>query len=143
MESEVLQIIQETYCKLAPSKIHGIGVFAIRDIPRGQKLYLVPKRMVKWYKTPYSTLKARLITIYPQILELILERWPSIINGSHFVSPNDMAIMAAFVNHSSEANYSVDTDCALRDIRQGEEVTEDYKLMKNFQIIYPWIRKTE
>ena len=139
MELEVLQLIDETYCKLAPSTIHGIGVFAIRDIPKGQKCYLAPRRMVKWYKTPYSTLKARL-TVYPQILELILERWPSIINGSHFVSPNDMAIMQAFVNHADDANYSVDTDCAIKEIKQGEEVTEDYRLMENHQKIYQWLK---
>lgn len=26
------------WCKLGPSKIHGVGVFAIRDILKGQKL---------------------------------------------------------------------------------------------------------
>ena len=33
--SELLSILHNTYCVLKPSPLHGIGVFAIRDIPEG------------------------------------------------------------------------------------------------------------
>jgi hypothetical protein len=30
------RVLANCYCRLAPSPIHGIGVFAIRNIPRGR-----------------------------------------------------------------------------------------------------------
>ena len=27
-------LLSQTFCRFAPSKIHGIGVFAIKDIPK-------------------------------------------------------------------------------------------------------------
>ena len=32
-------LLSNTFAKLAPSNIHGIGLFAIRNIPFGQKLF--------------------------------------------------------------------------------------------------------
>lgn len=142
-EIEILSLIQETKCKLAPSPIHGIGVFAIRDIKQGEKLYLLPKPILQWYQTPYSVLKARLQPVYPEIFELLMERWPSIINGSHFLAPHDMAVLLTFMNHSDEPNYQAygsERDTALKDIKKGEEVTEDYRGMENWELIYPWLK---
>src|ERR1700722_14347341 len=30
---------ENVYCRLQPSKVHGIGIFAIRDIPKGKNLF--------------------------------------------------------------------------------------------------------
>ena len=36
MKNKILNILKDnTYCRLQPSPIHGIGVFAIKDIPDG------------------------------------------------------------------------------------------------------------
>ena len=34
-EKLILKRLEKVYCRLAPSPIHGIGVFAIKDIPKG------------------------------------------------------------------------------------------------------------
>ena len=33
------RVLRDYYCRLQPSKIHGIGVFAVRDIPKGRNLF--------------------------------------------------------------------------------------------------------
>jgi hypothetical protein len=33
--SKLIENLNNTYVRIMPSKIHGVGVFAIRDIPKG------------------------------------------------------------------------------------------------------------
>jgi len=130
---EIAELNTEIRVKLAPSKTHGIGVFAIRDIPRGQRVYCIPHLNPKWYTVPWGSMSK----LFPEVRELIVERWPSIVNGSHFVSPMDMTWMITFMNHSPDPNYEVKTDMVLKDIKKGEELFEDYRLMENYQKVYP------
>ena len=134
-ELQILELNSTVKCKIAPSKIHGVGVFAIMDIPKGQKAYCIPTFRPKWYSLPYGSLNK----LFPEIKELVLERWPSIINGSHFLSPNDMVALITFMNHSDTPNYNVYTDTAIKDIKKGEEVLEDYRLMDNADKIYSFL----
>jgi len=45
------RVLTNCYCRLAPSPIHGIGVFAIRDIPRGWKPF---NTLPKYAKLGYA-----------------------------------------------------------------------------------------
>lgn len=137
ISEQLAELNEEVRCHIKPSPIHGVGVFALRNILKGEKLYLVPNRTPKWYSIPYE----RLDELRPEIREVILARWPSIILGSLFISPNDMIWMVTFVNHSENPNYDVDSDTALRDIGVGEEITENYNLMKRAEEIYPFLRR--
>ena len=42
-----------------------------------------------------------------------------------------------FINHSTEPNYDVVSDIALRDIIKGEELFEDYRMMDNWEKVRP------
>lgn len=108
----------EIWCKLAPSSIHGIGVFAIRDIPKGTEIFA--------QSTGGVYLKDPLDDVLPEIKALILQRWPLAEQGYAYLSPNDDARLLSFMNHSKEPNYDPVIDCVLRDITAGEEITEDY-----------------
>ena len=133
MDEDIKELNQKTKCTLAPSKIHGIGVFALRDIKKEEKLYCVPEDTMqrKWYEIPYEKLNELL----PEIREIILSRWPTVINGSAFHFP-DVWLMS-FMNHSSEPNS--EKDFALRNISKGEEITEDYRLLLNYEKIFNFI----
>lgn len=111
---DINQHLEETvWCTLAPSKIHGVGVFAVRDIPRGQKLYLQGTgEEFTWsdhIKEPFKT--------------LILSRWPE---RKTFLHPHSDAWFLSFMNHSRAPNYDHESDVALEAIHTGEEITEDY-----------------
>ncbi len=112
-----MSLNEEVWCKLAPSQIHEIGVFAIRDIPKGQKLYCHSASCRLRYE-PIDDL-------LPEIRQLILQRWPNArTNG--YLNPNDDARLISFMNHSPNPNYDWFTDLAIKDIPKGTEVLEDY-----------------
>jgi SET domain-containing protein len=109
------------FCKLAPSPIHGIGVFAIQDIPQGQRITDYDGGEVR-----YITLReGQFSLLLPEIQELILERTVFDANKPMiFMSPNCNQIFQPFMNHSHKPN--TDGLYALKDIKKGEELTEDY-----------------
>lgn len=124
-----------TYVKtyIAPSPIHGVGVFALRDIPKGQKLYT--DIMPRLYNLPAKEFK----NLFPEVKKYLMGRWPQVVNGSAFGFPDTR--IQAFMNHSYEPNYDAQTDEALRDIKANEEVTEDYRLIPGWEKVFVWITK--
>ena len=139
-ELQIFTLNNEMKTKLAPSPIHGIGVFTMRSIKAGEKLHCIPSVNPQWYTLPYASLTK----LFPEVRELILQRWPSVINGSAFLSPNDTQWLVTYINHSSDSNvinYDVGTDTALRDISKDSELFEDYRRMKNYSILFPWIKE--
>lgn len=121
--------------RLAPSKIHGVGVVAMRDISKGTKLY------AEIFPKPYLIPMGSMNKLFPEIKEYLLERWPQIVNGSAFMYPTERA--QAFMNFSFTPNYDAQNDVTLKDIKKGEEITEDYRLIPGWEIVYPWIKKME
>lgn len=117
----IKELNDTVWCKLGVSKIHGIGVHAIRDIPKGTELHC--KGDNNLYEVPYKDFHK----IRQEVIDIILARHPRARNGEPFLSPNGDARMISFMNHGGkDSNYDPVTDRALRDIGKGEEVTEDY-----------------
>ena len=135
-ERQIFELNSEVRCKVAPSPIHGIGVFALRDIKKGERCYCTPRFEPKFYNIPFGSLSK----LFPEIKALILDRWASIVNGSVFRSPNDDAGLLFFINHCHVPNYDVVSDTALFDIKSGEEVLEDYRAMDNAEKVYSWLK---
>ena len=117
----------EVYCRLGVSPIHGIGVFAIRDIPKGAhplvsllkiKEFSFSKKEIK--KLPASVQKeVRMFCYYDKDEHLI----PSI--GLNAMN------MAFYMNHSKKPNIKYlknNTLLSLKKIKVGEELFFDYDL---------------
>lgn len=105
-------------CKIAPSHIQGVGLFAIVPIKYGEKMYVseqVSQEFIeaKEFDSLNDAQKA-----------LILERFP-VYEETGFIHPHSDYLLS-FVNHSKEGNYSPVYDVATRDIEAGEEITFDY-----------------
>lgn len=117
--------------RLAPSSIHGVGVFAMRDIKKGEKLYtdIIPHQ----FDLPYKYFNK----LDKDIKDIILGHFPLIVSGSHFMFP--VTKFSAFLNHSDDANYDAVNDRALKDIPVGAEITENYRLIKDFDKVFPWL----
>ena len=117
------QLLNSTvWCTIAPSPVHGVGVFAIRDIPKGQKLNCQNISRMGVLRIIPSELE----NLLPEIKKLILQRWPIVTTTGYFQSPNDDVFLLAFMNHSETPNYDKVNDIALRDIKKNEEVFEHY-----------------
>ncbi len=110
-------MIEHVKCTLKPSKIHGIGVFALFDIKKGEKLYCYEEP--QWRDNLPKNPVLRAIAIKRSVVTL---------EGASYQWPEVMFI--CFMNHQDEPNYDKDTDLALRDIKRGEEITEDYGRFK-------------
>jgi hypothetical protein len=103
---------------------HGVGVFAIRDIPDGLRLFEGDTGTV--VRVPRA--------VVDQIQDVEMRRMyfdfcP--IQGDNFIAPLDFnqLTMAWYMNHSVNANVQADDTLhfiARRPITAGEELTTDY-----------------
>jgi len=132
------RIKQETphsgvYARLRPSKIHGIGVFAIRNIPKGTKIFPADEGELVWKRK--SDLK---LDQLPQEIRRFYDQFCLIKDkGETYGCPKNFNLMtvAWYLNHSKTPNVGCDQDYtffALRNIRDGEELTADYHTYNEF-----------
>lgn len=110
--------------KIGPSKIEGIGLFAAEFIPKGTPL---------WKFMPgFDVVKEKkdLASLSEASREQFL-KYSSNFGGKYVLGFDD----SRFWNHSEQPNVKQDfssdpfgIEIAARDIEEGEELTEDYKL---------------
>ena len=125
MIEEIIEKLNNTvYAKLESSDIQGVGVFAIRDIPKGQEITDININNIRKAK-PIVIKVEDFSKILPEVRELILDRM-LFERGEYFTffSPNVDACLRSFMNNAEDANS--DGVVALRDIKKGEEITENY-----------------
>lgn len=119
-------------CRIGVSDIHGVGVIALKDIPKGQKLQI--DGLPEMFDVPYSMAK----NIDKPIRDMILEQFPLWLEGSPFLAP--VSLMSAHLNHSDDPNYDAVNDKTLKDIKAGEEITEDYRKVKGHELVYKFLK---
>lgn len=132
-DEQIAKLNRGVKIRIAPSKVHGVGVFAMRDIRAGEALWA--DAYPELYDLPYE----RFGELREDVRQLLLERWPNIVNGSKFLYPDSR--LMAYMNHSDTPNYDSINDFVLLDIKAGEEITEDYKKIPNYAQVFPWIDK--
>jgi len=121
------------WATLGVSPIHSVGVFAIRDIPSGTEITdnIVGPANVnsvdvrKYIKNSLSEEEFK--GVLPEIRKLVLDRtlFDKEMPQIEFYSPNSDVILQSFMNHSDTPN--TDGNKALRDIKKGEELTENFR----------------
>mgnify|MGYP001562366073 CR=1 FL=1 len=132
-QEQLNELNAHTKIKIGVSKVHGVGIIAIRDIFEGEKVWAQKLPVV--YNIKYASFGQ----LFPEIKKLILERNGAVINGSIFIMPD--ALMVDYMNHDSEnPNYDPKTDTAIRKIYKGEELFENYLLMANAEKVWPDIK---
>jgi len=112
------------YTRIRPSKIHGVGVFAIRKIPKGAAIFSQDNEPIVWIdKSLVETLPKPLRSLYDDFC---------IIKGGRYGCPKHFDALTTpwYLNHSEHPNVAIDENYrfqALRDIEAGEELTVDYR----------------
>mgnify|MGYP003139131312 CR=1 FL=1 len=137
---KLLKNLQETYCSFGVSKIHGIGVFAIRDIPVGTDPFPVvkPEKIIQLTEEDLELLPTEIVIK----IKDIFVRFNKVYHV-YDLGLNCMGIKF-HVNHSSNPNIAVNERgvtngyipfATLRDIKKGEELFWDYRLSNGDNIL--------
>ena len=125
-ESLLRQLAQSTYVMIQPSPIHGIGVFAIQNIPKGTK-NIFSEGVGEWIKITKAEVEA-----LPLHSRALVENH-CLFDEDHYFVPDygfKLIDLVIYLNHSDTPNVvSVNEGEyfeALRDIKSGEELFVDY-----------------
>lgn len=126
-QEELLQELrEEIYVMLKPSAVHGIGVFAIRDIPKGCQT-IFSRHQNDWIKLPISDVEQ-----LPDHSRDLVETYCLYDEENYYVPAYGFKIMdmVNYLNHSPSPNVRSVNDGeifeALRDIAAGEELFVNY-----------------
>lgn len=126
-KEELLQeLSQETFVALRPSPVHGIGVFAIADIPKGCRT-IFSKNVGSWIRLPIADVEQ-----LPEHSRSLIETYCLYDEASYFVPDYGFKVMdlVNYLNHSSSPNVASVNDGeyfeALTDIPAGTELLVNY-----------------
>jgi SET domain-containing protein len=112
------------FARIARSRLHGVGVIAIRTIPKGTLVFAGEDEHAVWVRC--STVRR-----LPAALRALYEDF-GMLDGAWLgvpVSFNQLSV-GWYVNHSDRPNLVAGDDGrfrALRRVRAGEELTADYR----------------
>src|SRR5579862_1884186 len=112
------------FVRLRPSRIHGVGVFAIRNIPKGTYIFGGDNSEMRWVKTSVTNhLDEEVKNLYR---DFCVSR-----NGKYGCPTNfNLLTPAWYLNQSKKPNVAADKNYdfySTRRIKKGEELTVDYQ----------------
>ncbi|HEY4151468.1 MAG TPA: SET domain-containing protein [Chitinophagaceae bacterium] len=124
---ELLADLRETYIMLKPSPVHGIGVFAIRDIPKGCRT-MFSKDSGEWIKLPIAEVEK-----LPEASKDLVETY-CLYDEEHYYVPDygfKKMDLVNYLNHSAKPNVRSVNDGeffeAITDIPAGQELLVNYE----------------
>jgi hypothetical protein len=115
---------EEVYTRLIPSRIHGVGVAAIKDIPQGTYVFEPDDDAL-------VSIRAKATKSLPPEVRQLYEDF-CVLKGDKYECPSSFNKLnpAWFLNNSKDPNMAADSSLkfyAIRDIKAGEELTADYE----------------
>ena len=125
---------EDVYCRIKPSKKHGVGVFAIKDIPKNVNPFLHTNN--KCIKSKIINISQDEIKSIPNEVKKMIDDFYHKENGIYGIpykglNANDISF---YMNTSSKPNIGFESDdkCSmivfksLRKIQKGEELFINY-----------------
>jgi len=125
-EALLKELASSTYVMIKPSPLHGIGVFAIRDIPKGTS-NIFSKGVGDWIKVSKEEVDA-----LPQHSKDLIENHCLFDEDFYFIPDYGFKLvdLVIYLNHSETPNVISLNEGeefeAIRDIACGEELLVDY-----------------
>jgi SET domain-containing protein len=126
-EQLLLELQHDTFVMLKSSPVHGIGVFAIKDIPKGCQT-IFSKGVGEWIKLSYAEVEQ-----LPAYSRNHIETYCLYDDENYFVPDYGFKLMdlVLYLNHSAAPNIMSVNDGehfeALRNIKTGEELLVNYE----------------
>lgn len=122
----IAELCYNTFVSLQPSPVHGIGVFAIIDIPQHCK------NIFSTEQGDWHTLTMQEFQSLPPHARHLVETYCLFDENAYYIPANGFKQMdlSLFLNHSDQPNILSVNDgeyfMTLRDIAKGEELLIDY-----------------
>src|SRR5215471_2165886 len=127
-EELLVELTYHSYVALRPSPIEGVGVFALRDIPKGcRDMFSKPSPDEKWI-----TISRDEVSALPTHAQWFIANYCLFDEKNYFVPADGFKKidLSLFLNYSDTANVLPinEGECfeTLRDIKAGEELVIDY-----------------
>ena len=126
---------KQTFCDLKASKIHGVGVFAVKDIPKDINPFLKCNlsRLEKYYDFSEQELSENLNEATVRLIKKLIfpnKNYPIPENGINSIN------LSFYLNHSEESNMKSRVDSSsrtsflsffsTREVKAGEELFINY-----------------
>lgn len=125
-EALLNELSHNTWVMIKPSGIHGIGVFAVRDIPAGCR-EMFSAAMGEW-----TTVTRKEVDELPVHAKDIVENYCLYDDDNYFIPAQGFKAidLSLFLNHSDTPNIISVNDGeyfeTIREIKKGEELFVDY-----------------
>ncbi|MEP7196862.1 MAG: SET domain-containing protein [Saprospiraceae bacterium] len=120
------ELLHNSYVRLSPSAVHGIGVFAIKKIPKGCRNSFSDE------EGEWELLSFKEVETMPQFAKDLIENF-CLFDQQHYYVPAKgfkSIDLSLFLNHSDQPNVASIDDgryfIAMREILPGEELFVDY-----------------
>eukprot|EP01064_Diplonema_japonicum_P039199 TRINITY_DN9778_c1_g2_i1.p1 TRINITY_DN9778_c1_g2~~TRINITY_DN9778_c1_g2_i1.p1 ORF type:complete len:183 (+),score=36.97 TRINITY_DN9778_c1_g2_i1:54-602(+) len=140
----IKHIARDVWCRIGPSKLHGVGVIALRDIPKNKVVDRVPVEMMP----PFMRKEVDTESVHIDELQDVNEDVKNYLREMYVCTEgrfdistfgvNTFVGLAHFVNHSSEPNVTFitstepDLGCnmkiqTIKAVNKGEELLCNYR----------------
>lgn len=126
----------DVFTRLGTSKIHGIGVIAIRNIKKGTNIFPDVDDTIIWIR------KSKLKNVSGEMRRLYTDY--CVLKEKQYGCPDSFnrINISWYLNHSSQPNASVNSSFhafATRNIKKGDEITLDYRSFMDIKISSKWV----
>jgi|SRR6266850_4716770 len=122
------------YARLRPSQVSGVGVFAIRDIPKGTYIFEPDDEDLR-------SVRAESVKALPDYVQKLYHDFCVLKSGKYECPASFNRLTPSwFLNHSKAPNVAPDASLrfyAIRAIQDGEELTADYSTYSENDTAFP------
>jgi SET domain-containing protein len=119
-------LAEDIYIRIQPSPIHGVGIFAQKNIPKGCNPFKLYKPL------DWVALTADDIKILPNYVQKIILDFYAFDQNKVYIPQNGLNVfdITFYINHSDTPNMvsydGGENFVAAREIKAGEELTSNY-----------------
>lgn len=121
-----MECLRNTNCRIKKSDIDGVGVFAIKDIPKGTELFAgIPEKNYELFSLD------EIRNCDPEVIDMVKGFFGAEQDGRYWIPEGGLNSMdiSFFMNNASQPNTETSdgyTFYTARDIKKGEELTTHY-----------------
>ena len=129
---EILERLKnQTYCRVQPSSTHGVGVFAIKDIPSGISPWSTHNH--HFFGGTVRISNNEISKLDEPVRQMLLD-YNLLTDKGLFIHPSELEVLhiTQFLNASTNPNVELkdgrqDPFKTIKEVKVGEELTVDYQ----------------